>query len=135
MSFAARRLGQALTQRVARSQGATPLPQSRSFAAGAFQLWNSASRCLLLIGSSSPVQNNQVCVPQYTHWPLCSAVWTHPAALRADAHGEVKVNAWEAPTQISQWKEEHVRPKLSLEVTDQSLQRCVAFQYLRTVAS
>lgn len=28
--------------------------------------------------------------------------------LFADAHGEVKVNAWEAPTQIAKWKEEHV---------------------------
>lgn len=51
--------------------------------------------------------------------------------LRADAHGEVKVNAWEAPTQISQWKEEHVRPKLCLDVKDQSLQCCVAFQHFR----
>ena len=25
-----------------------------------------------------------------------------------DAHGEVKYNAWEKPTQISKWKEEHV---------------------------
>ena len=38
MSFAARRLGQALTQRVARSQGATPVSQSRGFAAGALAL-------------------------------------------------------------------------------------------------
>ncbi|KAK9810815.1 hypothetical protein WJX73_009563 [Symbiochloris irregularis] len=26
----------------------------------------------------------------------------------ADAHGEVKVNCWEAPTQINKWKEEHI---------------------------
>jgi hypothetical protein len=26
----------------------------------------------------------------------------------ADAHGEVKVNCWEKPTQISEWKEEHI---------------------------
>ena len=44
--------------------------------------------------------------------------------LLADAHGEVKVNAWEAPTQISAWKEEHVRPKLCLQVIDPSLE-CV----------
>eukprot|EP00891_Asterochloris_glomerata_P007735 jgi/Astpho2/7735/Aster-07577 len=25
-----------------------------------------------------------------------------------DAHGEVKLNAWEAPTSISKWKEEHI---------------------------
>jgi hypothetical protein len=25
-----------------------------------------------------------------------------------DAHGEVKVNCWEKPTQISEWKEEHI---------------------------
>ena len=31
------------------------------------------------------------------------------------------MNAWEAPTQISKWKEEHVRPKLCLSVTDPSL--------------
>lgn len=35
---------------------------------------------------------------------------SHLDGLRccADAHGEVKVNAWEAPTQIGKWKEEHV---------------------------
>ena len=26
----------------------------------------------------------------------------------ADAHGEVKYNCWEKPTQIAQWKEEHI---------------------------
>eukprot|EP00887_Chlorella_sp_A99_P005036 scaffold4.g5036.t1 len=26
----------------------------------------------------------------------------------ADPHGEVKVNAWEAPTEVAKWKEEHV---------------------------
>ena len=26
----------------------------------------------------------------------------------ADTHGEVKYNAWEKPTEISKWKEEHV---------------------------
>ena len=26
----------------------------------------------------------------------------------ADAHGEVKVNCWEKPTSISEWKEEHI---------------------------
>lgn len=26
-----------------------------------------------------------------------------------DAHGEVKYNAWEKPTEIAKWKEEHVR--------------------------
>ncbi|KAI3428518.1 hypothetical protein D9Q98_007341 [Chlorella vulgaris] len=34
-----------------------------------------------------------------------------PATSRgfaADAHGEVKYNAWEKPTQIAQWKEEHI---------------------------
>ena len=55
MSFAARRLGQALTQRVARSQGATPVPQSRGFAAGSVQLCSLAMRCLLLIGSSPAI--------------------------------------------------------------------------------
>ena len=45
--------------------------------------------------------------------------------LLADAHGDIKVNAWEAPTQISQWKEEHVRPRTCLRVTDQSLQYCL----------
>lgn len=29
-------------------------------------------------------------------------------AYGADAHGEVKYNCWEKPTQIAQWKEEHV---------------------------
>mmetsp|Transcript_1679 Transcript_1679/g.5593 ORF Transcript_1679/g.5593 Transcript_1679/m.5593 type:complete len:84 (-) Transcript_1679:43-294(-) len=26
----------------------------------------------------------------------------------ADAHGEVKVNCWEKPTSIAEWKEEHI---------------------------
>ncbi|KAI8102029.1 hypothetical protein M9434_007089 [Picochlorum sp. BPE23] len=26
----------------------------------------------------------------------------------ADAHGEVKYNCWEKPTQIAEWKEEHI---------------------------
>lgn len=26
----------------------------------------------------------------------------------ADAHGEAKVNCWQAPTNISAWKEEHI---------------------------
>lgn len=25
-----------------------------------------------------------------------------------DAHGEVKYNAWEKPTEIAKWKEEHI---------------------------
>lgn len=32
-----------------------------------------------------------------------------PKNLFTDAHGEVKVNCWEAPTEIARWKEEHVR--------------------------
>ncbi|KAI7842941.1 hypothetical protein COHA_003450 [Chlorella ohadii] len=28
--------------------------------------------------------------------------------MAADAHGEVKLNAWEAPTEIAKWKEEHI---------------------------
>eukprot|EP00884_Botryococcus_braunii_P012393 jgi/Botrbrau1/21154/Bobra.0061s0048.1 len=28
--------------------------------------------------------------------------------MAADAHGEVKVNFWEAPTEVSKWKEEHI---------------------------
>jgi hypothetical protein len=30
-------------------------------------------------------------------------------SLPADAHGELKLNCWEAPTNIAAWKEEHVR--------------------------
>ena len=30
------------------------------------------------------------------------------AFCAVDAHGEVKVNCWEAPTDFSKWKEEHV---------------------------
>ncbi|KAG7674889.1 hypothetical protein Ndes2526B_g07728 [Nannochloris sp. 'desiccata'] len=29
-------------------------------------------------------------------------------SMAGDAHGEVKYNAWEKPTEIAQWKEEHI---------------------------
>lgn len=28
--------------------------------------------------------------------------------MAGDAHGEVKYNAWEKPTEIAKWKEEHI---------------------------
>lgn len=38
-------------------------------------------------------------------------VWlTKSCVARADAHGEVKVNAWEAPTEVAKWKEERECP-------------------------
>ena len=34
----------------------------------------------------------------------------------AVGHGDAKVNCWEQPTNISNWKEEHVRKSLVLEL-------------------
>jgi len=43
---------------------------------------------------------------------LCARGWLTAASYLpnalADAHGEVKVNCWEKPTSISEWKEEHI---------------------------
>ena len=43
--------------------------------------------------------------------PSCRG-WAHaaprPPLTLADAHGEVKYNCWEKPTEVAKWKEEHV---------------------------
>ena len=45
---------------------------------------------------------------------LCPRPFSISAPAAADAHGEVKVNFWEAPTEVAKWKEEHVSTALLL---------------------
>lgn len=40
--------------------------------------------------------------------PFTRSLTGRSRTFAADAHGEVKYNCWEKPTQIAQWKEEHI---------------------------
>ena len=58
----------------------------------------------LQLGRSLETLFLQLVVIRLTKMPTARPIYVGSA----DAHGEVKVNCWEAPTQIAKWKEEHV---------------------------
>lgn len=56
-------------------------------------------------------------------------------ATLADAHGEVKYNAWEKPTEVAKWKEEHVRITKNFEKNCGLLHASVLFKSYANVGS
>ena len=102
---------QPLVSRLTR-QGGRSLLQKRGYAAGEAPRSNgkghARSPSPIAVVSCDELSCWSLIIPQFILVLLLDPVRHGCAGALADPHGEVKLNCWEAPTNIAAWKEEHI---------------------------